>query len=376
MEDKNNKLYKIGDLVNLLGITPRTIRYYEQIGLLPKVKRSPGNVRVFDDNDIEIIKKIRKFQTTSNIPLDSIKDKLLQNIDLEKRKTIIVTDSLVSIPENIRKEIGIKIIPFTIKLGKKEFLDKGTITPASIMEKSEKSGLAPLVSPPEVDDFIAVYKKLSDKGYRRIYSIHSCSKLTKAFANASIASHQVAATIDVIPIDSQTLGPGLGILINKIARSIQNGMTFEEARFHVLKPKASINLYSLSNSMKYMYRAGMYSKEEEKQYQLLLLQLMEFKPIYTFKSNKGIIDIVKLCKDKKEAIKHLLKVIDQEIQYQILHNNNIQNIGISYNHLYGEAIELSNHMKNKYPDANLFLTEGSVALSQFFGPQAMGLSIS
>ena len=61
MGQKPKKLYKIGHLTSLLGVTPRTIRYYDQFGLLPHVKRSEGNVRLFDDEDIKIIKKVRYF---------------------------------------------------------------------------------------------------------------------------------------------------------------------------------------------------------------------------------------------------------------------------------------------------------------------------
>ena len=62
---KEKKLYKISQVMKLLGITGRTVRYYDQFGLLPHVKRSEGKVRLFDDKDIEVIKKIRRLQGSS-----------------------------------------------------------------------------------------------------------------------------------------------------------------------------------------------------------------------------------------------------------------------------------------------------------------------
>ena len=47
MSQKPKKLYKIGHLTSLLGVTPRTIRYYDQFGLLPHVKRSEGKCTSF-----------------------------------------------------------------------------------------------------------------------------------------------------------------------------------------------------------------------------------------------------------------------------------------------------------------------------------------
>ena len=70
------KLYKIGHLTKLLGVTSRTIRYYDQFGILPHVKRSDGNVRLFDDEDLEVIKKIRHYQKVDFLPLEIIKKRL------------------------------------------------------------------------------------------------------------------------------------------------------------------------------------------------------------------------------------------------------------------------------------------------------------
>ena len=45
------KLYKIGHIIEEFNITARTIRYYDELNLLPNVKRSEGGVRLFDSED-------------------------------------------------------------------------------------------------------------------------------------------------------------------------------------------------------------------------------------------------------------------------------------------------------------------------------------
>lgn len=52
--------YKIGDIAKLTHLTPRTIRYYEELGLLGKREvRSSGQARSFGNLDIERLKKIQ-----------------------------------------------------------------------------------------------------------------------------------------------------------------------------------------------------------------------------------------------------------------------------------------------------------------------------
>jgi MerR family transcriptional regulator, repressor of the yfmOP operon len=52
----------ISDLARKLDISPRTIRYYEEIGLLDSIKRTVGGKRVFTDNDLRRIRFIQKLK--------------------------------------------------------------------------------------------------------------------------------------------------------------------------------------------------------------------------------------------------------------------------------------------------------------------------
>ena len=54
--------YRIGELAAKLGMTERTIRYYEELGLLDSVKRLDGGTRVYTDEDVRRLKFIRKLK--------------------------------------------------------------------------------------------------------------------------------------------------------------------------------------------------------------------------------------------------------------------------------------------------------------------------
>ena len=56
--------YSIGEVSKLLNISISTLRYYDKQGLLPLVNRTEGNIRVFDDTDIECLKMIECLKTT------------------------------------------------------------------------------------------------------------------------------------------------------------------------------------------------------------------------------------------------------------------------------------------------------------------------
>jgi len=55
--------YRIGELASRVSMTERTIRYYEELGLLESVKRLDGGVRVYTDDDVRRLRYIKKLKT-------------------------------------------------------------------------------------------------------------------------------------------------------------------------------------------------------------------------------------------------------------------------------------------------------------------------
>ena len=54
--------YRIGELAARLGLTERTIRYYEERGLLDSIRRLEGGRRVYTDDDVRRLKFIQKLK--------------------------------------------------------------------------------------------------------------------------------------------------------------------------------------------------------------------------------------------------------------------------------------------------------------------------
>lgn len=56
--------YTIGEVAKMLSKSISTLRYYDKEGLLPTVKRTDGNIRVFDEQDIEGLQVMECLKTT------------------------------------------------------------------------------------------------------------------------------------------------------------------------------------------------------------------------------------------------------------------------------------------------------------------------
>ena len=64
---------RIGELAVRFGLNPKTIRYYEEIGLLPRADRSDSGYRFYDEQDAERLGFIRRAKTLG-LSLDEIRD--------------------------------------------------------------------------------------------------------------------------------------------------------------------------------------------------------------------------------------------------------------------------------------------------------------
>ena len=54
--------YQIGELARLLEMSPRTIRYYEEVGLLNSIKRVEGAKRIYTDQDLRRLRFIKRLK--------------------------------------------------------------------------------------------------------------------------------------------------------------------------------------------------------------------------------------------------------------------------------------------------------------------------
>ena len=62
MEETKEQLTSIGEIAKKLDMSQRTIRYYEEIGLLNSIKRVEAGRRVYTDMDLRRLKLIKRLK--------------------------------------------------------------------------------------------------------------------------------------------------------------------------------------------------------------------------------------------------------------------------------------------------------------------------
>lgn len=79
---------RIGDAARLVGTTPRTIRYYEEKGLLPPAGDRPaGQHRLYDEQDVARLRELLRLRNLLGVPLDELKELVAVDDERELLRT-------------------------------------------------------------------------------------------------------------------------------------------------------------------------------------------------------------------------------------------------------------------------------------------------
>ncbi len=123
---------KIGDLAKATGTKANTIRFYEEIGLLPAPARTGGNYRVYDASHLRRLAFIRRCRDIG-LGIDQVRE-LLDLADQRDRSC----GSVEAIARSHRAAIGQKIVDLQAvdrELGR--MIDRcghGTVAECGILE--------------------------------------------------------------------------------------------------------------------------------------------------------------------------------------------------------------------------------------------------
>ncbi len=83
----DDQYLRIGELASRTGLTQRTIRYYEEVGLLPHATRTQGDYRLFSERDVNRLQKIVRLRDVFGFSLAEIRDTIDAEETLEQLRT-------------------------------------------------------------------------------------------------------------------------------------------------------------------------------------------------------------------------------------------------------------------------------------------------
>ena len=85
---------RIGEAAAQSGVTPRTIRYYEELGLLPRGDRAYGKHRLYTQMDIERLQELTRLRDLLGLSLDELRSMIVaEDARADVRRRFEATES-------------------------------------------------------------------------------------------------------------------------------------------------------------------------------------------------------------------------------------------------------------------------------------------
>ncbi|MBU9711317.1 DegV family protein [Evansella tamaricis] len=273
-------------------------------------------------------------------------------------KVKIVTDSTVDLPKKEMDSLGVTIVPLSVTINGKSYIDGVDITSKEFVDLLVKAEEIPQSSQPSVGSFLEVYDKLGEDG-SEIISIHMTSGMSGTYTSAKTAADMTTSEVTVI--DSSFISIALSFQVKEAAKMANDGASAEEIVTRLEKIRKHTSLYIMVDTLEYLVKGGRIGRG-----QALVGSLLKIKPIASL--DDGVYTPVTKVRTYVQMIRFMKKKFEEETSGRIL-----KGIGIAQ----VEARELANQVIDALKEIKDFkdvtIVDTTPIISTHTGPGALAL---
>ena len=188
----------------------------------------------------------------------------------------IIVDSTSDLTAAVRQRVH--VVPLTIRVGDKEYIDGVTINSREFYEKLVECDDLPTTSQATPASFEGVFRQTVEAGDDAVV-ITLASKLSGTYQSAVIAAEEYEGRIHVV--DSTTVAIGGGILTELALRLVDQGLSAAEIAKTLERERQNIRLVALVDTLEYLKKGGRISKTVA-----LAGSLLSIKPVLTIEDGE------------------------------------------------------------------------------------------
>jgi len=270
----------------------------------------------------------------------------------------VVTDSACDLPEPVARELGIEIVPLSIRFGDEEFVDRRDLTPSQFWAKVAGSPVLPQTAAPSAGLFEEAFRRLLDDGATGIISINLSSKLSATLQAAEIAAKSLEGLCPVEIVDSQSVTLALGNLCITAARLAANGADLATVTRQVTELRNRTRLYGALDTLENLKKGGRVGNA-----QALLGSMLAIKPIVHLED--GEVEPAGRVRTRSKALRFLVDKVKEE--------GTVENLGV----LHGAAPdldELLDMLDPLYSRDEIVVADVGPVIGTHAGPGVVGVT--
>lgn len=280
------------------------------------------------------------------------------------QKVAIVTDTTACVPQELVAKYGIELVPVVFIFGDKSYRDGIDMSPAEFYALLRQAEKLPTTSGSLPDPYLEAYGKASHRA-TSILCITAPAKLSGMFNSAQLATEMAKEALPNVVIevlDCGTAAAAQGLVVLAAARDAASGESLTKVIETARNVMQRVNLFATLDTLYYLVKGGRVPKAAA-----LANSLLKIKPIFTVTG--GDAHIVTLARTTANAIKHMLKIMEQKVvKGQPLH------VAVMHADALDKAKELMDEISSQFDCAELFITEFTPVMGVHTGPGVIGIA--
>jgi DegV family protein with EDD domain len=168
----------------------------------------------------------------------------------------IVTDSSCDLPDALVSELGIDVVPLTIRFGAEELVDRVDLSPAEFWARCATSAELPSTAAPAPGAFEEVFRRAAAAGAEGVMCVVLSSKLSATGEAAHAGARAVADVVPVTVVDSLSVSLGHGMMAVQGARRASAGATLDEIVAMAEDMARRTKIFATLDTLEYLKRGG------------------------------------------------------------------------------------------------------------------------
>ena len=267
----------------------------------------------------------------------------------------IICDSTGEIPEEIRKQYDITIVPLNVLFGTDSYQDGVNITPAQFYKMLVEGKVHPTTSQPAPGLFAEAYQKLG-KETDEILVLTISAGISGTYESAMQAKQLVDSKLKIEVIDSRWTCAGLLLPTLKAARAAEKGMKLAEITKMVKDILPKIRVYMIFDTLEYLRKGGRIGLAKA-----WLGGILKLNPVLTLKD--GVIHPVAQARGRAKAVDMLVDLIKK--------TGNPEEIIVEDATTPDELEDLIKRISSAIPKAKIIRTKVGPVIGVHAGPRIM-----
>lgn len=217
----------------------------------------------------------------------------------------IVTDSASDISLEEAKELGIEIVPLSVRFGETEYTDLIDLSVSDFYQKMSESDLLPSTAAPSPGAFEAAFKRCIEAGAEGVVCINLSLALSATGQAAQLAADALVDTITVKCIDSKSITSGLGTIIRKAASAAKAGKSMDEIISLVEGLASKTRIFATLDTLENLKKGGRIGGAKA-----MVGTMLQFKPCLDISS--GEVVEAGRQRTRKKSLMWLKEVLENE----------------------------------------------------------------